>query len=110
MSPAEDTTAGGAPDAALPDAALPDAWDVALDRFEECLDSGEAFEPPPDLGPLPSRVAGRARALLAECDARRRDLTAERDRVVADLRSTQRLHRGTGSSAARDRRDPGILV
>ncbi len=86
-----------------------DGWDRALDRFEECLASGEAFEPPAELGPLPPRVATRARALLAACDARRHELTLERDRVVADLRSTQRRHRGAGS-AARDGRDPGILV
>jgi hypothetical protein len=30
--------------------------------------------------------------------------------VVADLRSSQRLHRATGSSAARDHYDRGLLV
>ncbi|UDY37175.1 hypothetical protein [Dermatobacter hominis] len=109
MSPADDTTAPepvGASGATGPGA---DGWDAALDRFEECIATGEPFEPPTDLGALPPRVAVRARALLAACDARRRELTAERDRVVADLRSTQRRHRA-GASAARDRRDPGILV
>lgn len=54
-------------------------WDQALDRFAAALaeqrvaaaqDEPEllAYSPPDDLGPLPARLAARARSLLAEAE------------------------------------------
>lgn len=87
-----------------------DVWVATLDEFERCLATGDEFVVPTGLGAPPDRLAPRARALLADCDARRRDLVTERDRVTAELRSTQRLHRAPGTVTARDGRDPAILA
>ncbi len=91
-----------------------ESWVAALDEFEARLELCEAvlelgtdasvpagFEPPALAGPVPEPQRGRAHALLDRAAEIDRRLTAERDRIRADLAGRPRRPDTTPRGKAR---------
>jgi hypothetical protein len=85
-----------------------DRWVLVLNAMEADLmalhatspagDEAAAFTPPDDLGPLPSTLAARATALLAECRRREEDLASQMSRVSTHIENARHLEAGRRST------------
>lgn len=80
--------------------ALPPAeqrWVETLDALAASITTGEPVDLPDDLGPLPPHLVEQATLVLAAHEAAIEQVTAERDRIGAQLTA---LHRSRPSRAA----------
>lgn len=78
-----------------------DRWALALNALEAHVmalhatspagEDASAFTPPDDLGPLPSALAARASALLADCRRREEDLASQMSRVSTHIENARHL-------------------
>jgi hypothetical protein len=74
-------------------------WIETLDALAASLTTGEPVELPDDLGPLPPHLLDKAKLVLAAHEAAIEQVTAERDRVGAQLTALHRT-RPTRSAMA----------
>lgn len=70
----------------------------AVQERHECTELGNAFAPPDDLPPLPQHLLERARELIDRQQQKIAELSAERDRVGAEIDRRRRAVRSYAGS------------